>query len=57
MIWCSHLFKKEMAGGNAKLFQYSCLENHKNSMKRQKDTIPEAEPLRSEGVQYATGEE
>ena len=26
-------------------------------MKRQKDTIPEAEPLRSEGVQYATGEE
>ena len=31
-----------------------------NSMKRQKDMMPEDEPLprsRSEGVQYATGEE
>ena len=27
------------------------------SMKRQKDTTPEDEPPRSEGVQYATGEE
>ena len=28
-----------------------------NSMKRQKDMTLEDEPLRSEGVQYATGEE
>ena len=28
-----------------------------DSMKRQKDTTPEDEPPRSEGVQYATGEE
>ena len=27
-----------------------------NSMKRQKDTTPEDKPLRSEDVQYATGE-
>ena len=46
-----------MAGGNAMLFQYSCLENPENGMKRQKDTTPEVEPLRSEGIQYATGEE
>ena len=46
-----------MVGGNAKLFQYSCLENPENGMKRQKDTTPEVEPLRSEGIQYATGEE
>ena len=28
-----------------------------NSVKRQKDMTPEDEPPRSEGVQYATGEE
>ena len=28
-----------------------------NSMKMQKDMTPEDEPPRSEGVQYATGEE
>ena len=28
-----------------------------NSMKKQKDMTPENEPLRSECVQYATGEE
>ena len=28
-----------------------------NSTKRQKDMTPEDEPPRSEGVQYATGEE
>ena len=28
-----------------------------DSMKRQKDMTPEDEPSRSEGVQYATGEE
>ena len=43
--------------GNGKPFQYSCLENLMNSMKRQKDMTPEVEPLRSEDVQYTTGEE
>ena len=43
--------------GNGKPLQYSCLEKTMNSMKRQKDMIPEDEPLRSVGVQYATGEE
>ena len=28
-----------------------------NSMKRKKDMTPEDEPHRSEGIQYATGEE
>ena len=43
--------------GNGKPLQYSCLENSMNSMKRQKYMMPEGEPPRSEGVQYATGEE
>ena len=42
-------------GGNGNPFQYSCLENPMNSMKRQKDMTPEDEPLMLEGVQYATG--
>ena len=33
------------------------LEGAINRMKQQKDMTPEDEPLRSEGVQYATGEE
>ncbi|KAF7243606.1 Long-chain specific acyl-CoA dehydrogenase, mitochondrial [Varanus komodoensis] len=41
----------------AKYWYYLCHENPKDSTKRQKDTTPEDEPLRSEGVQYATGEE
>ena len=45
------------AEGNGKPLQYSCLKKTMNSMKRQKDMIPEDEPLRSVGVQYATGEE
>ena len=40
-----------------RILQYSCQENPMNSMKRQKDIAPEDEPSRSEGVQYATGEE
>ena len=44
-------------GRNGKLFQYSCHENPKNSMKRQKDMTLEDEPPRSAGVHYATGEE
>ena len=43
--------------GNGKPFQYSCLENPMNSMKRQKDTALKDELLRSVGAQYATGEE
>ena len=41
--------------GNGKPLQYSCLENPKNSMKRQKDRIPKKELPRSVGAQYATG--
>ena len=41
-------------GGNGNPLEYSC---HKNPMKKQKDMAPEDEPPRSEGVQYATGEE
>ena len=43
--------------GNGKPLQYSCLENPKNSMKRQQDRTLKAEILRSVGAQYATGEE
>ena len=44
-------------GGNGNSLQYSCLENPMNNKKRQKDMPPEDEPPRSEGVQYATGEQ
>ena len=46
-------------GENGKPLQYSCCKNPINNMKRQKDMTPEDEPppLRSEGVQYTTGEE
>ena len=43
--------------GNGKPFQYSCLENPMNSMKRQKDRTLKDELPRSVGAQYATGEE
>ena len=43
--------------GNGKSLQYSCLENPKNSMKRQKDSTLKDELPRSVGAQYATGEE
>ena len=42
---------------NGKPFQYSCLENPMNSMKRQKDMTLKDELPRSVGAQYATGEE
>ena len=42
---------------NGKPLQYSCLENHMNSMKRQKDmTLKDKLPW-SVGTQYATGKE
>ena len=43
--------------GNGKPLQYSCLENPKNSMKRQNDRIPKEELPRSLGAQYATGDQ
>ena len=43
--------------GNGKSFQYFCLENPMNSMKRQKDRILKEELPRSVGTQYATGDQ
>ena len=54
---CLFSLEWSTGGGNGNPLQYSCLENPMNSMKRQKDMTPEDEPPRSEGVQYATGEQ
>ena len=43
--------------GNGKRLQYSCLENLMNRMKRQNDRILKEELPRSEGAQYATGDQ
>ena len=43
--------------GNGKPFQYSCLENPMNSMKRQKDSTLKDELPGSVGAQYATGDQ
>ena len=43
------------AEGNGKPFQYSCLENHMNSMKRQNDRILKDGLPKSVGAQYTTG--
>ena len=43
--------------GNGKPLQYSCLENPKNSMKKQKDRTLKDELPRSVGAQYATGDQ
>ena len=43
--------------GNGKPLQYSCLENHMNSMKRQKDRTLKDELPRLVGHQYATGDQ
>ena len=37
--------------GDGKKLQYSCLENSMDTVKRQKDIIPENEPPRLEDVQ------
>ena len=42
--------------GNGKPFQYSCLENPMNSMKRQRDRTMKDEPTRLVGSQYDTGD-
>ena len=43
--------------GNDKPLQYSCFEKPMNSMKRQKDRTLKDELPRSEGAQYATGDQ
>ena len=43
--------------GNGKPFQFSCLENPMNSMKRQFDRILKEELPKSLGAQYATGDQ
>ena len=43
--------------GNGKPFQYSCLENPMNSMKRQKYRTLKDELPRSVGAQYSTGDQ
>ena len=43
--------------GNGKPFQYSCLENPVNNMKRQNDRILKEELPGSVGDQYATGDQ
>ena len=43
--------------GNGKPLQYSCLENPMNSMKRRNDRILKEKLPRSEGAQYATGDQ
>ena len=50
--------EKEGKGeSNDKPLQYSCLENHMNSMKKQKDRTLKDELPRSVGAQYATGDQ
>ena len=43
--------------GNGKPFEYSCLENPMNNMKRQNDRILKEELPRWVGTQYATGDQ
>ena len=43
--------------GDGKPLQYSCLENTRNSMKRQKDRTQKDDLPESVGTQYATGDQ
>ena len=43
--------------GNGKPLHYSCLENPRNNMKRQKDRTLKDDLSRLIGVQYATGDQ
>ena len=55
---CRRVLTKQSTGeGNGKTLQYSCLENPKNSMKRENDRILKGEIPRSVGTQYATGDQ
>ena len=49
--------KWSIGEGNGQPLQYSCLENPRNSMKRQNDRILKEELPRSVGAQYATGDQ
>ena len=51
------IYSKECREGNGNPFQYSCIENPMNSMKRQKDRTLKNELPRSVDVQYATGDQ
>ena len=56
--WWRVLTKRGSTGeGNGKPLQYSCLENPKNSMKKQKDSTLKDELPRLVGTQYATGDQ
>ena len=55
--WRSSDKTQSTGEGNGKLHQYSCLENHMNTMKRQKDMTLEDELPGSGGAQYATGDQ
>ena len=55
--WWSSDKTQSTGEGNGKPLQYSCLENPKNSMKRQKDRIMNDELPRLVGAQYATGDQ
>ena len=54
-LWSTE--ERSTGEGNGNTLQYSSHENPLNSMKRQNHMTPEDKPPRSEGVQYATGEE
>ena len=43
--------------GKGKPLQYSCFENHMNSIKRQNDRILKEKLPRSVGAQYTTGDQ
>ena len=49
--------ERTLREGNGKPLQYSCLENPKDSMKRQKYMMLKDELPRSVGTQYTTGEQ
>ena len=54
----THTYRMWFTGEvNGKPLQYSCLENHMNSLKRQKDRTLKDEHPRSVGTQYATGDQ
>ena len=56
-IYNGILLRHQKGEGNGKPFQYFCLENPMNSMKRQKSMTLKDELPRSVGAQYTTGEE
>ena len=55
--WRRALTKQSTGERNGKPFQYFCLENPINSMKRQNDRILKEELTRSVGATHATGDQ